>query len=373
MEVISIEENYIDGVKVAHCGVIICKKTVDVNGKESWSFNLPDLDGTTSIIKFHTEDVKKIFFYQEKAMIGFLFSSHKEKKSLIMEVLVTSVDDEFNYFKKASSQMFPNNSSFVTTIHNQREGKKYMTSNLHRGCEVWKMVFSLGKNRVLPMTESISTEFKRFRYFLRCHTNFLLMNTSVNERDMKRIIREIDDVPMFIKIHSGAAGDILQHLLSHFLLFHTCRNPGCNNFTYLKCQECRYTHYCGKECQDQDWSRHRDICQEVGDLLVRTFLIPKLIQSEIESINGNEPLSFEVFEKELSYKVFEKLYDSLKSPAFSFLFGENSKFASRDVSQLVRRRGIKSQSWESFQKQYFEAFGKQWDSKLLKKAAFSYI
>ena len=86
MEVILVQENFIDGVKVSHCGVLICKKTIDVNDKETWSFNLPDLDGTTSMIKFHTEDVKKIFFYPEKTMIGFLFSSHMERKSLIMEV-----------------------------------------------------------------------------------------------------------------------------------------------------------------------------------------------------------------------------------------------------------------------------------------------
>ena len=118
MEVISVKENYIDGVKTAHCGVIICKKTVDVNGKETWSFNLPGPDGTTSIMKFHSEDVKKILFYPDKAMIGFLFSSHMEKNSLILEVPVTSHHDEFNYLKKAASQMFPNNSRFVTTINN---------------------------------------------------------------------------------------------------------------------------------------------------------------------------------------------------------------------------------------------------------------
>ena len=113
-----------------------------------------------------------------------------------------------------------------------------------------------------------------------------------------------------------------------------------------------------------------DICQKARDFRVRMFLIPKLIQSEIESIHDNELLSFEVFYKEVSYKLFEALYDSLKSPKFSFLFAENSEFPSCDVSQLVRRkRVIKSQSWESFQKQYFEAFGKQWDSKLLKELA----
>merc|ERR1712025_1014296 len=114
------------------------------------------------------------------------------------------------------------------------------------------MVFSLGKNRGLPMTEenpegrSIPNDgLIAFRPFLRCYTNFLLMNPSVYERDMKRIIRKIDDVLMFLKIHSGAAGDILEPLLYGFLLSHRCENRGCKKFTYLKCQECRADHYCG--------------------------------------------------------------------------------------------------------------------------------
>ena len=183
MEVILVQENFIDGVKVSHCGVIICKKTIDVNGKETWSFNLPDLDGTTSMIKFHTEDVKKIFLYPEKAMIGFLFSSHMERKSLIMEVKmdngVTSPYDEFNNFKKMSSQMFSNKAGFVTTLHNQREAKKYVTSNLQRGCEVWKMVFSLGKNRGLATTEDDYGG--SYKAYFRCYTNFLQMNPSLSQ------------------------------------------------------------------------------------------------------------------------------------------------------------------------------------------------
>ena len=377
MEVISVRENYIDGVKVAHCGIIICKKMVDVNGEETWYFNLPDLDGTTSIIKFHTEDVKKIFFYPEKAMIGFLFISNMEKKSLIMELPVYDYDDdadEFNYFKTTSSQMFPDKSSFVTIIHNQREGKKYVTSNLHRGWEIFKMVFSLGKSRGLDMTEenpegrSIPTEFKWFRSYLRCYTNFLLMNPSVNERDMKRIIRAIDDLPKFMKMYSGLDLDLLQNLPYGFMRLHTCKNQGCKKFGYLKCPECRNNHYCGKGCQIQDWNHHRDKCQECGGVRVRAFLIPKLIQREIASVHDNELPSFEVF-----YKVFEALYDSLKTPAFSFMFREHSIFASRDVSLLVKRRGVKSQSWESFQEQFFNAYGKVWDLKPLIVAVLSWL
>ena len=378
MEVLSSSKAYIDGAKVAHSGVLLCKKSLDT---ETWSFNLPDLDGTSKL-EFVEEDVKKIFFYPEKNIAGFLFTSNMKQKSFIMEMAVEFPYDEFKYFKEINSQMFPDKSSFVTTLHNQKEAKRYVTSNLHRGSEVWRMVFSLGmikgsgitinsyESMVLSMEEddaergrSIPTGFRMFRPYLRCYTKFLLVN-QVNEKEAKRIIREIDDFPHFMKFYSGSL-NVLQPLLYMFLLLHACTNPGCKKFGYLKCQECRLRHYCGRECQVEHWDYHRNDCQAAQVDRDMTYLIPKLIQTEIESICGNELLTFEVFFKELSYKLFEALHDSLKTPAFSFLFRENSEFASRDISQLIRKRGIKSQTWQSFRKQYFEACGKEWNSKPL--------
>ena len=92
IEVFSIRRRvYIDGVKVEHCGVVICKKTLDVNDPETWTFSLPDLDGSSKF-QFQTEDVKKNFIYPEKGIVGFLFSSNNmeiERKSLMMEVEVS--------------------------------------------------------------------------------------------------------------------------------------------------------------------------------------------------------------------------------------------------------------------------------------------
>ena len=47
MEVVSVREVYIDGVRVTHCPVIFCKKTFDVNGKRTLSISLPEEDGTS--------------------------------------------------------------------------------------------------------------------------------------------------------------------------------------------------------------------------------------------------------------------------------------------------------------------------------------
>ena len=75
MEVLSTSKVYIDGAKVAHSGVLLCKKSLDT---ETWSFNLPDLDGTSKL-EFVEEDVKKIFFYPEKNIAGFLFTSNMKQ------------------------------------------------------------------------------------------------------------------------------------------------------------------------------------------------------------------------------------------------------------------------------------------------------
>ena len=81
--------------------------------------------------------------------------------------------------------------------------------------------------------------------------------------------------------------------------------------------------------------------------------------------NGNGMISFEAFFSEISYKMFEAVYDSLKNPDFSFLFGKDSILASRDASQLIRRRGIKSRTLKSLKKQVSKAFGEKWDSQEL--------
>ena len=186
------------------------------------------------------------------------------------------------------------------------------------------------------------------------------MNPQVKAKESRSIIREIDDLPKFMKYYFESP-KYIHYFLFWFMLDHRCAYPGCKNFSYLKCQECRHIHYCGKECQDDDWNSHKEACQYSKEVHVREQMIPNLLQTEIESIHGNGLVTFEALYKELSYKVFEVLHDSMKTSTFSFLFREDSYLWARDVSQLVKRRGVKSQTLNSFKEQFFKAFDEEWN------------
>ena len=33
---------------------------------------------------------------------------------------------------------------------------------------------------------------------------------------------------------------------------------------FNNCKECRFAHYCSRDCQKADWRRHRDMCASVA-------------------------------------------------------------------------------------------------------------
>ena len=191
MEVIAVSEIYVDGSRIAHRGAFICKKThanCTCTGDETWSIILPDHEGNSKLL-FQTKDVKKTFLYQEKRIIGFQLSSNKEIESFILDIAACWPKDEFRHFMKIFSQMFPNTDSSVTvtTLNNQREAKKYVTSNFPRGIDVWRKVFSVGgkiKGSVRMFDLDLTPTENFFRPYLRCYVDFVKKN-SVSERDSK--------------------------------------------------------------------------------------------------------------------------------------------------------------------------------------------
>ena len=234
---------------------------------------LPDIDGSSKL-QFQEEDVQKMFIYPEKVLVGFLLSSNINRKSLIIEMPVYFPYDEleFNSFMMSSSKIFTDKSIFLT-LHNQREAEKYITSNLPRGSDVWTGVFSIENNNVAdigdvnPEDSLIPIGFISVRPYYRGYTKFLMVNHQVKERESRSIIREIDDLSKFIKYYFGSP-KLLQPLLFLFMMHHTCKNPGCKNFSYLKCQKCRHIYYCGKTCQVQDWISHKEVCQHFKEVHV---------------------------------------------------------------------------------------------------------
>jgi len=56
---------------------------------------------------------------------------------------------------------------------------------------------------------------------------------------------------------------VVQLLFVKFLFDHKCNRPDCEEYTYLKCGECRDAHYCSKFCQVKSWlPKHHQFCGE---------------------------------------------------------------------------------------------------------------
>jgi len=110
------------------------------------------------------------------------------------DLLLGDCYDEFNTFKRILPIILPSKSSIISTLHNQREAKKFVTLNTPRGFEVWRLVFS---QSLFPAEkESCHLEHTYWRPFYQSYINFVNKN-QVNYKECKRIIRKIDDVPKF--------------------------------------------------------------------------------------------------------------------------------------------------------------------------------
>ena len=85
MKVIAIDETFINGDSVNHCGILIFKKTTR-DHNETWSMSLllnvkkdSTQDSMLQKWTFFPDDVDKIFYSEEELMVGIVFSSNSEK------------------------------------------------------------------------------------------------------------------------------------------------------------------------------------------------------------------------------------------------------------------------------------------------------
>jgi hypothetical protein len=52
------------------------------------------------------------------------------------------------------------------------------------------------------------------------------------------------------------------------LPMYKCCNPDCNEMSHKmkKCEKCKKTRYCSKDCQKANWSDHRINCNTICDV-----------------------------------------------------------------------------------------------------------
>ena len=185
------------------------------------------------------------------------------------------------------------------------------------------------------------------------------MKNPINGRESKKIIREVENLPEFLKSLSWTGGDFNIYTFVLFLEDHICRGKNCGNFTYLKCKKC-FRSFCGLVCNNTGWPLHKVFCEDWGNGRNTELMVPKHIQAELQSICEEEIITFDNFFKELCYKLFESFYYALQTPAVLCLIRSRNHLASFDTSKipmLVKKRGVESPSLATWRRQISTTYG----------------
>ena len=67
----------------------------------------------------------------------------------------------------------------------------------------------------------------------------------------------------------------------------TCNsNDSKSGLKLLSCQQCKYAKYCGRDCQKNDWKKHKKLCKFIPDYSVLVSLVDKRF---------TQPVAFKVY------------------------------------------------------------------------------
>ena len=202
-----------------------------------------------------------------------------------------------------------------------------------------------------------------FQTFLRCkyiclypsYMHYLQQNSCA--RDFKKLIRRSDNLPkLFKEEFSFEMPETLWLVVYLFIRAHTCFNlnekpdESCSKVSYLKCSECGFAYYCGKQCQIEDWPRHKNECQRVKNIDMELGRSRAVIDShimeqseKIKNKNGKSPLTFEIFRKEIERALFTAFYDVIAhtnyfDDALSNIFGKDKEVWIEELQALHENR-----------------------------------
>ena len=117
-------------------------------------------------------------------------------------------------------------------------------------------------------------------------------------------MRSLENLPMFLKNVLGFENYRgLGFILGDLFWTHIC---SCKRATHKKCSACRLAGYCSMECHTDRWAKHKELCD--NEVFNRNR-IEKQRQSTLNHLvkqfsNDSVPVSFEVFQQELTDAVF---------------------------------------------------------------------
>ena len=299
---------------------------------------------------FTQEDIDTVFFsprvlnmgapsggITDFELAGFVLNHEedvsKSKKMIILNVGMVDPEDptigQNDWIEKIMKPLLLQNKKFWFT---------YMDLEKPPLVETFYAVETFFRLRKVPRSDFHASRNIVSGYFLQLYTDFITKYPTTTRKEAKKIIRAIENVPKFLKWSWTSPAPML-FTVTTFILTHVCENLKCEKLSLLACDDCRVAHYCDEECQEADWGRHQNICEKMKDERLNKFLIPNDLFVEMKKVN-KKVISFEAFLREIAYKIYETLYNSIRHELLMRKIKTGMKLCLSQVSRESKVDGI---------------------------------
>ena len=278
-------------------------------------------------------DIKKFFACKDKGILCFVFKKNRVsidgKCCQALTFLLPSQDYIDWILARESKDEFEISVDFIAKNFNGLQLKS-MTSiediNFHiHG-------FQIQNSKVLMDIKGAMQKFNdepltillkwKFACLYLSYTLFLQQN-SLCTRDFKTFIRRSENLPNLFKNELACeSSNMLWIIVYDFISAHQCTNKNmkrdnCQKVSYFKCSACGYVYYCSKECQKENWSIHKNYCQDIRNINMEygksRVVINSHIMKHVNKIkNQDSPLLFKIFRKEIERALFTAYYDVIE-------------------------------------------------------------
>ena len=154
--------------------------------------------------------------------------------------------------------------------------------------------------------------FTYYRDYFQPYANFLSKHPNMTNKECENFVRTLGNFPKFVRetlkfdLHDG-----MYQVVADFLRFHVCGFAGCGGFSFHKCSQCNTIHYCNATCQRKAFHDHEKTCENWMKKRKVRFCVPSHLHDIMSSPENKDPVSMEVFMREIMWKAYAIFHDEL--------------------------------------------------------------
>ena len=343
MEVLSVNEVFVDDEKVDHLGILsIHKVNHPRSGQRCNVFAIPFLDeDDTEIMTGKCSRIQKIFVWEEENIAGWI----QESRLFIVKFCSDESPhngslNEIGYFTKLWPKI---RADLKLEFFNKKDFKRFLTdpANALDGQMIFDQVMSKDGSKQDEKFVMDTLQRSLFRPFV----YFMMDNHHLDEKECEELINSVDNIPKYVKSLGWTRNDALFHALCLYLKERSCRGPGCDGFGLSFCKNCREAHYCSKECQTRDWKvgGHKSACKMLWELKAFKLMAPSTVDIALEQhLQKKLNISITTFSKMLMGRIYEGFHGCIEDPyildkiqKFLNLFAENPRARERSSAKML--------------------------------------